>query len=125
MHNIIKTLKTAAHGIKDVALSAYIKSKIDPYISKYGGKMISFKMDTTGKQIDLSLELRGELQPLDFTIKYELYQDVGDTFIKATSIQSSREWINLLLAELIEQGSIKPLQVPSGIAEVALKVLGV
>ena len=113
--SIIDNIKKAVidEEIKPVnaALNLFFPQLIYGYLRKYGGELISFHAHTTEKKIGLRIELPGESELLDFTIIYELFQEEDNTFIKAASIQTEREWINLLLAELIKQGFIKPLQV--------------
>ncbi len=112
----------AGHA-KDSALSMVIKTVINGHIKRFGGHMITFKMDTQEKTIALSAELKGEVQPVEFNIKYETFEKDGHTWLKADSIESSREWLTLVLAELIQKGQVPPIQVPPGMAEVAVKVL--
>ena len=121
--NLFGKIKEWAGQVKDSALSALIKTVINGHIKRFGGHMISFKMDTHEKTIELSADLKGEVQPVEFSIKYETFEQDGHTWLKADSITSSREWLTLVLAELIKTGQVPPVQVPPGMAEVAVKAL--
>jgi hypothetical protein len=73
--------------------------------------LITFHALANEKRIDVRIELRGESQLQDLTIIYELSQEGDNTFIKSVSIQTKKEWINLIFVELIKRGAIKPFQI--------------
>jgi len=113
--NSIDTTKEIAKDERmkrvNVALNFFVPQLINGYIGKFGGKLISFHALSSEMKIDVRIELRGESQLQDLTIIYELSQEGDNIFVKPASIQTKREWINLLFAELIKQGAITPFQI--------------
>jgi hypothetical protein len=121
---VLKEIEKKTIEAKDSVVSFGLKEYLlERYVKKYGGKMLSFKLDTNEKQVEMSVELKGESSPIDITIRYETEGSGDGMVLRATSIVASREWLNLVAAELLRSGKIPPFQV-SGIPGVAAKIIG-
>ncbi len=79
------------------------------------GTMTTIQIDSTAKTIRLELELKGEALPVQIDVKsYELSSDGGETFIELGEIQTSREWINHLIADFLPPEK-KSFKVPGAV----------
>ena len=79
------------------------------------GTMTTIQIDSTAKTIRLELELKGEASPVQIDVKsYELSSDAGETFIELGEIQTSREWINHLIADFLPPEK-KSFKVPGAV----------
>jgi len=87
---------------KDFALEVAAKLWINQIIKPYG-KMTTIKIDSSTKSIHVELDLKGEPSLLQIDVKsYELSSGAGETFIEIGEIETSREWINILLGDFIK-----------------------
>jgi hypothetical protein len=98
------------HKLKQGAARIYLNTKIKAF-----GYMTNLDIDTKNKTIKLSLELKGETQPIQITVsKYNLVQNGSDTMLELGEITATREWINELLAHpevkiMIKKALVKPV----------------
>ena len=83
--------------------------------SRHGawGTMTALRIDTKNKKAALDLELKGETLPLNVNVeRYEL-TTVGDkTFIEIVEINTSREWVNVLARDFLQD---KKFEVPEAV----------
>ena len=64
--------------------------------------MTQIQIDSTAKRIHIELELKGETSPIQIDVQsYELTTKAGETHIKIGEINTSREWINLLINDYL------------------------
>jgi hypothetical protein len=90
-----------AKGMKDGALGLALKSFLNEKLSKYG-EVQDCQIDTGANKIKLRALLRGEKDPINAAIdKYELERIGDDSYIKLIQLSCSREWLSLLLNQLI------------------------
>src|SRR5689334_10730800 len=81
----------------------YFNHKYEPL-----GKMTKLQIDATNQKASLEVELKGETQPLQITIQsYEVTDVGGKSFLEVKQMQTSREWMNIVAAELIKGGKLK------------------
>lgn len=81
--------------------------------------MLEFKMDMNKKTMHLTLMLKGETEPLQVDVnEFDCFIENGKGFIQTTDITTSREWLNILLSQVIKG---YPVEVPHEI----VKILGV
>jgi hypothetical protein len=65
--------------------------------------MTTIQLDSTAKSIHVALELKGEPSPLLIDVKsYELTTAAGETHIELGAIETSREWLNVLVEDLFK-----------------------
>ncbi len=101
--------------VKDRAIAKAFALFVE-YKLKGAGKMVECKIDTAKKSIALTLELKGEKEPLEITIgRYELAHNEEQSSMTLYDIATSREWIDVVAKEYIEG---KPIALPSHIAKV-------
>ncbi len=88
---------------KDCLLAATVKPWLNQTIKRYG-HMTQLRIDSTNKRIDIELELKGESSPIQIIVKsYELTSEAGETHIELGEIETSREWINVLVADFLNR----------------------
>jgi len=99
---------------KDCALQVAVKLWFN-HIQKRYGHMTSIQIDSTAKSIHVELELKGESSPLTIDVKrYALSIESGETFIELGDIETSREWVNVLLADYFKPEN-RRFPVPSAV----------
>lgn len=87
---------------KDYALEVAVKLWFNQTHKRYG-HMTSIQIDSTAKTIRVELDLKGETAPLTIDVKsYALSAGSGETIIELGDIETSREWVNLLLADYVK-----------------------
>jgi len=99
-------------NLKDKGVSLAAKTAINVYLQKEGyGEMLKLNLDSQNKKLDAEIMLKGEKEPLSVSIdRYEIIDRDGETFIKLSGIETSREWINILVASEVEG---KEFKIPS------------
>ncbi len=86
---------------KDRCLEVAVKVWFNQTHNHYG-KMTRIHIDSTAKTIRVELDLKGETSPLTIDVKsYTLSAGSGKAVIELGEIETSREWMNLLLADYI------------------------
>lgn len=99
---------------KDHLMAGAVKLWFNQTQKRYG-TMTTIQIDSTAKTIHLELELKGEASPVQIEVKsYELSSDAGETFIELGEIQTSREWINHLIADFLPPEK-KSFKVPGAV----------
>ena len=89
-------------------------------IGKYG-EMIEITFDPTQKYLRASVLLAGEEQPIEIKITdYDLKRMGEKTILTILQASADREWINLLIQDILIGKEIK---LPAGKAEMLLDVL--
>lgn len=103
--SFLTTLKDQA---AQLAVRALFKLKFNAF-----GNMTSLQINSKTKTIQLDLELKGETTPIKIAIsRYELTEEGGKTYLCLGEINTSREWINVLLANYLTD---RRLEVPSAV----------
>lgn len=88
---------------KDKALSAAVYVWFNNTRKSYG-KMTDIHIDSANKSIRVTLELAGEIQPLEIEISpYEILQQDGGTFLRLGGIRTSRAWMNEVIANFLPE----------------------
>lgn len=92
--------------LKDQALSwgaeRAIRSKIIPY-----GDLLSFSIDSRLKRIDFAVQLKGESEPIfGSVVDYELINHGPNLLLGFSRIETTREWISVLLETLLPNRTI-------------------
>lgn len=101
--------------------SQLLKAFLNHQIKEFG-KMTTLHIDTQEKHISLTANLLGETEPIDASMKYMLEESDGRTFFVPTELNCSREWLSLLVQQMLKDNVIR-FEVPSGIAATVLKML--
>ncbi len=98
--NFIKNILKSG---KDSVLSAAVKRIVTYYIREYG-KMLNFKLDSVNKSINIEVLLKGEDSPIKITLyDYELISEGDEAIFSFERIEASREWMNILAANMLEE----------------------
>jgi hypothetical protein len=93
---------------KKFASSAARQTLNSTWLQPYGN-LTELEIDAENKTLALTLELKGESQPLQIRIKhYELVDRGDETYLELGEIETSREWVNTLLREHLNEKIIKP-----------------
>jgi hypothetical protein len=94
---------------KDHALAVAVRLWFNKTYKRYG-HMTSIQIDSTARSIRVELDLKGENSPLAIDIRsYKLVTESGETLIEIGDIETSREWLNLLLADYLKQNRRFPV----------------
>ena len=94
--------------IKNFASTAARKTLNSTWLEPYGS-LTELDIDNARQTLTLTLELKGESQPLTIRIKhYELIERDNETFVELGEIETSREWVNTLLRDHLNEKVIKP-----------------
>lgn len=101
--------KSMKEGALAVALRAYINDRYKEY-----GEILDLQVDTHECRLSFRVLLRGEKEPASASIdRYEIEQEGEDVYLKLRSFSTSREWITLLLNQLLAG---KRFKIPSKVA---------
>lgn len=101
--------KSMKEGALSVALRAYVNDRFSEY-----GEVLDCQVDTKENRLTFRVMLRGEKEPASASIdRYEIENDGGDVYLKLRSFSTSREWITLLLNQLLAG---KRFKIPSKVA---------
>ena len=94
-------LNKILHQSKDLALSSTLKTILNNKLKKFG--TVSYlKLNTKDKKIELTVGLKGELEPLQVIVhRYEIKEIEEKYYLVAHDIETSREWINLVANEYL------------------------
>ena len=87
---------------KDHAIAVAVRLWFNQTHKRYG-HMTSIQIDSTARSIRVELDLKGESSPLAIDVRsYELLTESGETLIEIGEIVTSREWLNVLLADYLK-----------------------
>jgi hypothetical protein len=106
-------------NIKDWALQAGAKHYANQHIQKYG-LMTNLQIDSVTRTIHFEILLKGETIPVTGSAKYQPKLDGEKKLLEFTQIQTSREWINLLVEDFLKTSTI---ELPEGIPTTVAKLL--
>lgn len=74
---------------------------VEHKLNKFGN-MTSLQVDSKNKTMRLELELKGEATPIVVNItRYHLSEKAGKSYLRMEGVQTSREWINLVMEEYL------------------------
>lgn len=113
-------LKDTLKQGKDLALSRGLRLLVDKVLEPYG-KTTGFRLDTRQKKLELTVQLKGETQPLQIMVcRYRIVSEGGARFVQADEIVTSREWLNTFLDRY---GCGKRIEIPEQYAWIAEKLV--
>lgn len=97
LNNIVDKIR----DLKNYSLSKlaiiYANNKIEEY-----GEMVNLRIDSKNKNIELEILLKGEKESISVNIdRYEVIQKDNSTYIKFKNISASREWITVLINNVL------------------------
>jgi hypothetical protein len=94
--------------MKNFASAAARQTLNSTWLQPYGS-LTELDIDSKNQTLALTLELKGESQPIQIRIKhYELIERDNETYIELGEIETSREWVNTLLRDHLNEKVIKP-----------------
>ncbi len=94
--------------LKNFASTA-ARQTLNSSVLKPYGTLTELDIDTEKRTLALTLELKGETQPLQIRVKhYELVERDNETYLEVGEIETSREWVNNLLRDHLTEKVIKP-----------------
>jgi hypothetical protein len=88
-------------AIRDKAIQSAAKSWLQSQ-TKAVKDVQHLEIDSKLKTFSLKVELAGETEPLTVTGRYQLTEAGGKTMLAPAGIRTSREWMTILAAELVE-----------------------
>ncbi len=92
--------------LKDQALSWGAERAIRSQMAAYG-QLLSFQIDSGSKRIDFAVVLKGESEPIFGSIlDYELINHGPKLLLGFSRIETTREWITVLLETLLPTRTI-------------------
>ncbi|HEY9545440.1 MAG TPA: hypothetical protein VIR56_05510 [Solimonas sp.] len=101
--------KSMKEGALSVALRAYVNDRFSEY-----GEVLDCQIDTKENRLTFRVMLRGEKEPASGSIdRYQIEREGDDVYLKMRSFSTSREWITLLLNQLLAG---KRFKIPSKVA---------
>jgi hypothetical protein len=106
-------------NIKDRALQVGAKHYANQHLQRYG-HMTNLQIDSVTRTIHFEILLKGETTPLTGSAKYEPKLDGEKKLLEFTEIQTSREWMNLLIQDFLKTRAI---EIPPGIPATIVKLL--
>ena len=78
--------------LESVGLAALNRSALQPY-----GRVTALKLNSQEKSLELTLELKGEREPLSLRLQdYEVIQEDGAACLVVQRVTTSREWLTAL-----------------------------
>ena len=78
--------------------------------------MVEFKMDLNEKTVYLNLMLKGEAESLQVSMRdFDCFIENDKGFIRAKNITTSREWLNILLSQVLKENKV---EVPQEIVKI-------
>lgn len=79
------------------------------------GRITSFKLNSESRELDVTVELNGEVEPLRVHIQqYELIEEDGKMFLIIHRAVTSRAWLTALVSDLAVG---RRLELPENIAK--------
>jgi len=82
--------------VETMAPGALNSSILEPY-----GRITGLKLDSSSGELDVTLDLKGEIEPLRVHIQeYELLQESGEMYLLIRRITTSRPWLTALAENL-------------------------
>lgn len=107
-------------SLKDKTLSfgaeKFLKNKLERY-----GDMLELKINSEEKSVYSKMILKGEKEPLSITINgYKIVNKNGSDYLQFDEIITSKEWMNLLIADFIKTNELKLQQELPGFIKMLL-----
>ena len=94
--------------LNNFAVAAVKQTLNSTYLQPYGS-LTELEIDSEKKSLRLTLELKGESQPVEIRVpRYQLVERGDETYIELGEIITSREWVNSLLRDHLNEKLIKP-----------------
>jgi hypothetical protein len=107
-------------SIKEMALQAGAKHFANERIKKFG-LMTNLQIDSAKRTIHFEILLKGETAPVSGSAQYNLKTDGEKKLLEFTAIQTSREWINILIQDFLKTRAVElPEGVPTTVAKLLL-----
>jgi hypothetical protein len=92
----------AADAAKDIAVQAFAPTLAQKLIDRYQlnkiGSLSDLQIHRKKLEIQFSLNLRGEQNPIDVTVHFRA---LPSSEIEITKVTASREWITILINEFL------------------------
>ncbi len=97
---------------KDAIISKAIETALKYVLSKYG-EVKEFKIDTTKKEINASIHLKGETEISEITIAgYSFTFENDRCGVSFESLNTNKEWFNILAKDFLV-GKTLPINNPT------------
>ena len=113
-------LKDTLKKGKDLALSQGLRIALDKVLEPYG-RSTDFRLDSKHRNIELTVQLHGEVQPLQVMVRgYRIIVEGDRYFVEAGEIVTSREWLNTALEKY---GFGRRVEIPARYARVAEQLI--
>jgi len=84
--------------MKYFAIKTYLNFKFKKVL-----KVLELKFDPKNDKIYLSLQLKGENEPLIVNIdKFELIEKENKKYLKLSNIKTNKEWLNIIVEQFVD-----------------------
>ena len=94
-------LNDIGRNMKDMVISKGVVPWLNKQMADYG-KIVSFKLDSSDRHVELEALLNGEKEPVKVWVeKYAVVKKGMDMFIRFEHVETSRAWFNILLRDLV------------------------
>jgi hypothetical protein len=105
---------------KDKLMSVVLRTVINNVIRDLGS-LSQLSIDTINKGITVVVNLKGEVQPIEFNVfRYEIIHDDDKFFLSFKEVRASREWINILIDKYL---TIRRIELPNSVVGKAAELL--
>lgn len=72
------------------------------------GRMTTLSIDSPSRTIHLKLDLKGEPAPVEIAVRdYRILDEDGRVYLEFSEVETSREWINVLLRQYLARPRIE------------------
>jgi S-adenosylmethionine synthetase len=93
--------------LKDQALAwtatQFLRSRIEDY-----GRILALNLDSSSREVRGEFLLRGETEPVYAVLSgYQVTENDGTLSLSFASLETSREWLNQLLRDLLPGNTIR------------------
>ena len=112
-YGIMAAIGQAGRTGKEKIAESVIKKLLNSEVERYG-YMLNLNIDSAAKQITAEILPAGEQTPITITAHYKFTHKQGEAQIKLSNIQTSREWITVLITELMQGQHSMPLPPAAG-----------
>ncbi|HEX2983208.1 MAG TPA: hypothetical protein VHO28_06655 [Ignavibacteriales bacterium] len=91
-------------GIKDKTTAMGLKKYLNSNYGQYG-EIRDLSIDTSSRTISIDAQLKGESDAFKLKlINYDIIEKSDGAYIKFSDVITSREWINLVIKNLVPSG---------------------
>lgn len=111
-------------SLKDKGLATVVRPVLNGALRsrlKGAAVMLDLDIDSQNKRITCSVGLAGETEPIKVTVhEYEIVNEDGDAYLRFGGIETSREWMTVLVQTIMPSRRISIPPRYAGLIKLAL-----